>query len=231
MNCLIVDDHQISRVVLRGMVELDPSLILIKECSDAMDAHKEIMNNQIDLLLLDIEMPGMSGMELAESLKSKRPVIIFITSLPGYAVDAFNLNVVDFLVKPVTASRFLKAIEKAKELIKLRGFVEDTQNDEFVFIRDSNILKRLDMADILYMEAKGDYVKLNLKGQTHSIHSSLKSIEQKLPKDIFFRVHRSFIVNLSKIDSVEGGTLIVNHQMVPVSDLYRAALYKRLQIL
>jgi two-component system, LytTR family, response regulator len=231
MNCLIVDDQRISRTVLKGMIGLDPSLVLIGECAGAIEAHKEILNNQIDLLFLDIEMPGMSGMELAESLKGKRPIIIFTTSAPEYAVDAFNLNVVDFLVKPITAARFLKAIEKARTLFKLTDLVTDIKNDEFVFIRESNILKKLKTSDILYMEAQGDYVKLYLLGQTHSVHSTLISVEQKLPLGIFFRVHRSFIINLNKIDAIEGGTLIINHSMIPVSNIYRGPLYKRLQIL
>ena len=231
MNCLIVDDQQISREGIKKLIRLDTSLILIGECTDAMDAHKEISGNQIDLLFLDIGMPGMSGMELAESLKNKRPIIIFTTSMPQYAVDAFNLNVVDFLVKPISAARFIKAIEKARVLFKLIDETLDNKSDGFIFIRDSNGLKRLGTNDILYMEAKGNYVKFYLSDQTYSIYSTLIAVEQKLPPDIFFRVHRSFIVNLSKIDNIEGGTLIINHQIVPVSDYYHAALYKRLQIL
>jgi two-component system LytT family response regulator len=231
MNCLIVDDQRISRAVIKDMMGLDPSLILIGECADAMEAHKEILSKQVDLLFLDIEMPGMSGMELAESLKGKRPIIIFTTSQPGYAVDAYNLNVVDFLVKPITPARFLKAVEKAKELFQLTGETAASKNNEFLFVRDSNVLKKIKASDILYMEAKGDYVKFYLADQTYSIHSTLIAVEQKLSPAIFFRVHRSFIINLNKIDTIEGGTLIINHQLVPVANVYRASLYKRLQIL
>jgi len=231
MNCLIVDDQRIFRAVLKDLIGLDSTLILIGECADAMEAHKVISGNQIDLLFLDIEMPGMNGMELAESLIGKGPVIIFTTSVPGYAVDAFNLNVVDFLVKPITAARFLKAIDKAKELFRLTHQAKDDKYSEFLFIRDSNILKQIRISDILYMEAKGDYVRFYLLNETYSIHATLISVEQKLSRDIFFRVHRSFIVNLNKINSIEGGTLIINHQLVPVSNVYRVALYERLQIL
>ena len=231
MNCLIVDDQRIARAVLKEMIGLDPSLTLAGECADAMEAYKEIQNGRIDLLFLDIEMPGMSGMELAESLKGNRPIIIFTTSLPEYAVDAFHLNVVDFLVKPISAPRFLKAVEKAKELSKLTDVAGDGKKDEFIFIRDANALKRVGTRDILYLEAKGDYVKFYLSDQTYSIHSTLMSVEQSLSPDLFFRVHRSFIINVSKIDKIEGGTLIIGHHIVPVSTVYRSALYKRLQIL
>lgn len=230
MNCLIVDDNRISRTELKGMIELDRSLILVGECSDAFEARKELLNNKIDVLFLDIGMPRMNGMELAESLKGNQPAIIFTTSMPEYAVDAFNLNVVDFLVKPISASRFLKAVEKARGLIKLIGQTENSKNEEFIFVRDSNILKRLNISDILYLEAKGDHVKFYLSDKIYSIHSTLTSFEQKLSPDIFFRVHRSFIVNINKISTIEGGTLIIDRYMIPVSNRFRAALFKRLQI-
>nr|WP_276899244.1 LytTR family DNA-binding domain-containing protein [Pedobacter kyonggii] len=230
MNCLIVDDNRIARTELKGMIELDRSLILVGECSDAFEARKELLNNKIDVLFLDIGMPRMNGMELAESLKGNQPAIIFTTSMPEHAVDAFKLNVVDFLVKPICASRFLKAVEKARGLIKLVGQTEHSKNDEFIFVRDSNILKRLDINDILYLEAKGDHVKFYLSDKIYSIHSTLTSIEQKLSPDIFFRVHRSFIVNINKINTIEGGTLIIDRYMIPVSNRFRAALFKRLQI-
>ena len=113
----------------------------------------------------------------------------------------------------------------------IKGLAFTDKEDEFVFIRDSNVVRRLKVSDILYMEARGDYVRINVSDQTYSIHSSLKSVEEKLSKNTFLRVHRSFIINVSKIDTIEGGTLIVNRNIVPVSDAYRAALYKRMHIL
>ena len=230
MNCLIVDDQLISRVALKGLIGLDPSLTLVGECADAGAAHQKILNEQIDLLFLDIEMPGMSGMELAEILIGKGPVIIFTTSLPGYAAEAFDLNVVDFLVKPIAPARFLKAVEKAKALLNQGEQPGEDRDEGFIFIRDSNILKKLNTSDILYLEAKGDYVKFYLADQLYSVHSTLVAIEKKLSLATFFRVHRSFIVNIHKIDKIEGGTLIINGQLVPVANVYRAPLYKRLQI-
>jgi two-component system LytT family response regulator len=231
MNCLIVDDQKIFRAVLKKLINLDPSLTLIGECADATEAHTEILNNQIDLLFLDIEMPGISGIELAKILEGKRPMIIFTTSRPEYAAEAFDLNVVDFLVKPITPARFLRAAEKAREIFKSKDLTVSNKDDGFVFIRDSNIVKRLKVDDILYMEAQGDYVRIYLADHSYAIHSSLKSVEQKLPPGIFLRVHRSFIINLSKIDAMEGGTLVINHNMVPVSDAYRTVLNKRMQVL
>ncbi|WP_293945695.1 MULTISPECIES: LytR/AlgR family response regulator transcription factor [unclassified Sphingobacterium] len=231
MNCLIIDDQLLSRAVLKEMIALDQSLKLVGECTNALDALKELQSNKIDLVFTDIAMPGMSGMELAERLKGTRPLIIFTTSLPQYAVDAFNLNVVDFLVKPIGASSFLKAVEKAKVMFSLTEEQANvSRNSEFIFIRVSNTLKSIKTSEIFYLEAKGDHVKFYLQDQIYSIHSTLISVEQKLPVDVFFRVHRSFIINLNKIDKIEGGTLIINKQLVPIANAYRTALYKRLQI-
>lgn len=231
MNCLIVDDNILALSVLKKVISMEPSLTIIGECFDALEAYKQVQLSDIDILFLDIEMPGMSGIELVKSLGDKRPMVIFTTATTDYAAEAFDLNVVDFLIKPVSPSRFLQAVEKAKRMLQTKGLSVTDKEDEFVFIRDSNIVRRVKVSDILYMEARGDYVRINLTDQTYSIHSSLKSVEEKLSKSVFLRVHRSFIINVSRIDTIEGGTLIVHRNMVPVSDAYRAILYKRMQIL
>ena len=233
MNCLIIDDNIIARTTLKHLVSQDASLKLIAECEDAEEAYKQILANDIDLLLLDIEMPGMSGIELVKSLRHKNPLIIFTTSKKDYAAEAFDLHVVDFITKPVTTIRFLQSIEIAKEIYKSKKQSQDVEvnTDEAVFIRDSNIIRRLKVDEILFVEAKGDYVRLFTSDKMFAIHSTLKTVEEKLPPAKFLKVHRSFIVQLSKIDSIEGGTLIINKQFVPVADSYRAMLNKRINIL
>lgn len=231
MNCLIVDDDSLARTALKQMLSMDPQLQLLGECADALEGYKEIMVNQIDVLFLDIEMPGMSGIELVKILAGKRPMVIFTTATTNYAAEAFDLNVVDFLIKPLVPARFLQAVEKAKHILKTKNLSISNKEDEFIFIRDSNVVRRLKVSDILFMEAMGDYVKIYVPDHVYSIHSSLKAVEQKLSQSIFLRVHRSFIVNVSKIDTLEGGTLIINRLLVPVSDAYRSALNKRMQIL
>lgn len=231
MNCLIVDDNVMALSIIKKLIGMTSELQIIGECYDAVQAYEQLQTTNIDLLFLDIEMPDMSGIELVRSLGERRPMVIFTTSTMGYAAEAFDLNVVDFLIKPVSAPRFLIAVEKAKRMSLVKGLGQTDKEDEFVFIRDSNIVRRLRINDILFMEAKGDYVRISSVNGDYSIHSSLKSVEEKLSKNIFLRVHRSFIINVSKIDTIEGGTLIVNHKIVPVSDAYRAGLYKRMQIL
>jgi len=231
MNCLIVDDNIIDLSILKKMTSLEPSLKVVGECYDAVEAYRQVQLNDIDILFLDIEMPDMSGIDLVRSLGEKRPMVIFTTSTVDYAATAFDLNVVDFLIKPISPARFLQAVEKARRMLLTKNLAFVDKEDEFVFIRDSNVVRRVKVSDILYMEARGDYVRINMADHTYSIHSSLKSVEEKLSKNTFLRVHRSFIINVGKIDTIEGGTLIVHRNMVPVSDAYRAALYKRMQIL
>lgn len=231
MKCLIIDDNIIARTTLRQLVKKDTELTLSGECSDALEAYQKIMTEPVDLLLLDIEMEGMSGIELVKSLSSKNPIIIFTTSKREYAAEAFELNVADYITKPVTTVRFLQAIEKAKKIFQSKKMLIVTQDDSFLFIRDSNIVRRLCIDEILYAEAMGDYVKLYTIDTFYSIHSSLKEVESKLPDSRFLRVHRSFIVQVGKIDTMEGGTLIINKKMVPVADTYRSALNMRLKIL
>ncbi|MDQ1139652.1 LytR/AlgR family response regulator transcription factor [Pedobacter agri] len=231
MNCLIVDDNPIALSTLKNLLKIEDSLRLVGECENATEAYKILATNKIDLLFLDVEMPGISGIELVKGLGERKPLIIFISTKRDYASDAFDLNVVDFIAKPVTPDRFLKAVIKAKEIFKNHNLFVASKKDEFIFIRDSSIIRRLKLCDINYLEARGDYVKIYVDDKNYSIHSSLKSVEDKLPMDMFSRVHRSFIVAIGKIDTIEGGTLIINQNFVPVSDAYKASLNKRMQIL
>jgi DNA-binding LytR/AlgR family response regulator len=231
MNCLVIDDNIIARTTLKQLIKHDKELVLVGECDNAMDAYRKIMDEQVDLLLLDIEMDGMTGIELVRSLGSKNPVIIFTTSKKEYAAEAFELNVADYITKPVTPARFLQAIEKAREIFRSKRQELKMEEDSFLFIRDSNIVRRLRIDDILYAEAMGDYVKLYTGEKFYSVHSSLKEVEGKLPETKFLRVHRSFIIQVGKIDTIEGGTLIIGKKMVPVADTYRSALNRRLNVL
>jgi len=231
MKCLIVDDNAIARSVLKNLLKIEDSLQLVAECESAADAYQVMLRKKIDLLLLDVEMPGISGIELVKGMADKRPLIIFISVSKDYASDAFDLNVVDFINKPVTPDRFIKAVNKAKEIFKNKNLFIPSTRDEFIFIKDSSVIRRLKISDINYLEAKGDYVKIYVDEKFYTIHSSLKSVEDKLPQDIFSRVHRSFIVNIGKIDTLEGSTLIIKQSFVPVSDAFKSSLNKRLQVL
>lgn len=206
-------------------------LMVAGECPNAMDAYNLMQERPVDLILLDIEMPGMSGLELTKNLGNKRPVIIFTTSKKEYAAEAFELNVADYIVKPVTPARFLQAIAKAREIIQSNNEEFTLNDEEFIFIRDSNIVRRLKLDDILFAEAMGDYVKLYTPQKFYAIHTTLKAVEERLPVSKFLRVHRSYIVALPKIDTIQDGALVINGRSLPVADAYRTVLNKRMNIL
>ena len=189
---------------LAGQVK---DLVVAGEADSAISAYNFLQEQPADILLLDIQMPGMNGLELTKNLGNKRPVIIFTTSIKEYAVEAFELNVADYLVKPVTPSRFIQAIDRARTIIESNKEEVKMNDDEFIFIRDSNIVKRLSIDDILFAEAMGDYVKLHTSQRFFAVHSTLKAVEERLPAPRFIRVHRSYIVSLAAIDSI--------HRIVP----------------
>ncbi len=201
------------------------------ECANAMEAYNMLQELSIDLLLLDIEMPGMTGIELTKNLGKKSPVIIFTTSKKDYAAEAFELNVADYIIKPVMPARFLQAIDKAREICGSRTEEVKLQEDEFIFIRDANIVRKLKLQDILYAEAMGDYVKLFTPQKFYAIHTTLKAVEERLPAHSFLRVHRSYIIAVGKIDTIEEGAIIINGKPIPVADAYRSTLNKRMNIL
>jgi DNA-binding LytR/AlgR family response regulator len=231
MNILIVDDNKIARTTLKQLASQVKDIVIAGECSSAMEAYNLLQEQPVDLILLDIEMPGMTGLELTKHLGTKKPIIIFTTSKKEYAAEAFELNVADYIVKPITPARFIQAINKARDIAASNSEEVRLEEDEFIFIRDSNIVRRLKLDDILFAEAMGDYVKLHTPQKFFAIHTTLKAVEERLPAQKFIRVHRSYIAALAKIETIQDGTLIINGRPVPVADAYRSALNKRMNIL
>lgn len=231
MKCLIVDDNKIARTTMRHLAGQVKDITIAGDYADAVDAYHFLKNNPVDIVLLDIEMPGMNGLELTKNLDKPAPLIIFTTAKKDYAVDAFELNVADYIVKPVTPVRFLQAIDKAREMLASRKVQVRIEEDEFIFIRDTNIIHRIKIDDILFAEAMGDYVKIHTAIKFYAIHTTLKSVEDRLPASKFIRVHRSFIAGLYKIDGIQDGALVISGKSVPVADAYRAGLNKRMNIL
>lgn len=218
-------------LALKQLVSQVQNLELLAECSDAEEALNFLNNAQVDLLLLDIEMPGMSGLELIGKLGNKKPLIIFTTAKKDYAVEAFELNVVDYLVKPITLPRLKKAVEKASETLESNREEVKVEEQGFVFVKDNGILKRISIDEILFLEAMGDYVKVHTPQKFHVVHATLKSIEEKLPSSRFIRVHRSYIVAINKIDYIQEGTISIGKTTIPVADTHKSSLNKRLNLL
>lgn len=230
MNCIIVDDDEMSRSTVQHFVEQTDFLTLKSNCSSAPEAIKALNEHQIDLIFLDIEMPQMSGMEMLETLKYN-PYIIFITSKREFAVEAFEHNVVDYLLKPLKYVRFIKAVNK---VLDLKGSVSNSSFDiteEDIFVKTELKYVRIKFSEVYYVEAMADYVVLYLKDTKHIIHSTMKGIEKKLPSNLFIRVHRSYIVNVSRVDQIENTNVIINNNKLPIGASYKADFMSKLRIL
>jgi DNA-binding LytR/AlgR family response regulator len=218
-------------MALKQLVSQVPSLELVAECENAEDALTSLNTTQVDMVLLDIEMPGMSGLDLIKKLGNTKPLIIFTTAKKDYAVEAFELSVVDYLIKPIALPRFKQAVEKASEAIESNKEEVKVEEQGFVFVKDNGVLKRISIDDILFLEAMGDYVKVHTGQKFHVVHATLKSIEEKLPAAKFIRVHRSYIVAINKIDFIQEGTISIGKTSIPVADTHKSNLNKRLNLL
>ncbi|MBI3519150.1 MAG: response regulator transcription factor [Bacteroidetes bacterium] len=232
MNCIIVDDNKMARTALKKLIEQVDSLVLKEECASPIDAYNYLQKEPIDLMFLDVEMPGMTGIELVKNLE-KRPIIILITSKTDYAVEAFELSVADYIIKPVNLSRFMLAVSKAKELFDSKGQkVELNDKDkDYVFVRSNSVLTKIKINDITYIQALGDYVNIYTTDSRYTVHITLKGMEEKLPVERFYRLHRSYLIALDHIDKVEEGTAFIGKHPVPIGEQYKKELLKKINLI
>jgi len=230
MTCLAVDDEPLALDLLEDNIKKIPFLTLVKKCSNAFEANQVMREQSIDLIFLDIQMPGITGIQFLQGLSGTQPLVIFVTAYEQYAIDGFNLDVVDYLLKPVSFERFLKAANKAYEKVTTRkgNVVAPATNTDFLFVNSEYNLVRIDFTDIAYIEGLKDYVKIFLMSAQWPVitRMSMKSLEEKLPADRFVRVHKSFIVSLSKITSIRKGRIALLKAQIPISDHYKDNLYK-----
>jgi len=229
MNCIIVDDDKMARLALRQLVSQLDFLTLIAECENPIQAINILKKGNIDLVLLDVEMPDMNGLDFLKI--EGHPLIILITSARDYAVEAFEHNVVDYIVKPIKKERFVIAINRALELYKNQGKIIDNTGQEFITIRDKSILTKINIADILFFQALGDYVTIHTTHKKYTIRLMLKTVEEKLSSLKFIRIHRSYIIAIDKVESLEENTITINKNLIPVSDMYRSEFIKKLNLL
>lgn len=228
IKCVIVEDDPISLEVMKGLVERTGFLTIQMAFSDPFKAVQWLADNPTELILLDIEMPGLNGLELLKSLTQK-PNVIIISSKENYAVEAFDFDVVAYLVKPIKDySKFLKAVMKIKERAKLES---SNIKEDRIFVKVDTLLIGIELDDLLWVEAFGDYVKLNTKDKVYTTYNTMKSMSEKLPTSQFIRVHRSFIVNSSKIINIEQTNLLINKKIIPIGNSYREELMKKLNTL
>lgn len=229
ISCIVADDDSMSLKIIENFISKTEGLDCVAYCNSAIDASNALTKNAVDLLFLDVEMPEMTGLELISSLKVK-PKIILVSSKEKYAVPAFDLDVTDYIVKPIDYPRFLKAFHKVQEALKSSSS-ESVVSEGKIFVKSDAVLIGLEIDKITMVEAMADYVRIYVGDKRHTVYSSMKGIVSKLPESKFMRVHRSYIVNVSHIDSMEDNTLVVANQLVPVGVTYQKALMARLNLL
>jgi two-component system response regulator LytT len=224
MTAIAIDDEPLALQLVTGYIEKTPGLTLIKSFDNPHDAMEFLANEDVDLVFVDIQMPDLNGLELTRSFV-KGPKVIFTTAYEKYALEGFKLDAVDYLLKPFSYEEFLKSVQKAQKLIRLEKRVPDKveADNDFLFLKSEYKIKRINFNDILYIEGLKDYVKVYTRTATKPVLSltTMKLLESKLPPSKFMRVHRSFIVNLDKIDTIERSRIIFGKKYIPVSEQYK----------
>lgn len=233
LRCLIVDDELIAIKDIVSNIEKINFLIVEDTCSSAIEAAEILKRRNIDLMFLDINMPYLSGIEFLESL-DKAPLTILSTAYSEYALDGYRLNVIDYLLKPISFQRFFQAVQKVQEIFQTHILLQNVENSQpNLYIRQGDSFQKIKCEDILYVEGMQNYLKLYFRERVFVIHQTMASLEEMLPKDIFFRIHKSYIVNTTHIDTVCGGRLFIEGKEIPISknkkeDFLKTVIYKKL---
>jgi DNA-binding LytR/AlgR family response regulator len=228
MNCVAVDDEHLALDLLEDNIKRVPFLNLAARCKNAFEANEVLLKEKIDLLFLDVQMPGISGIQFLQSVKTP-PLVIFITAYEKFALEGFNLDAVDYLLKPVSFDRFLKAVTKAYEFFNLKqggppaATTPISSPVEYLFVNAEYNLVKITLKDILYIEGLKDYVKIFTSTAQRPIitRMSMKNLEEKLPANAFSRVHKSYIVSIDKIISIRRGKISVGTVHIPISEHYK----------
>jgi DNA-binding LytR/AlgR family response regulator len=228
LRCIIVDDEPIARKILQEFVEQVPFLEPAGQFENSLKAEAFLQYNKIDIMFLDIEMPKRSGLDYLKQ-SAIRPLVILTTAFPQYALEGYELDIIDYLLKPVAFSRFLKAVQKAKEYADLRDATVPPTVPSWIFVRSDKRIEKIELRDILYIESVGNYVNIFTDNKKILAYLTLKGLEGQLPALEFMKVHQSFLVNCSRIDVIKGNTIRIKDKTLPVSRNYRDALMQMVE--
>ena len=232
VNCLVADDEPIAREIIQNYCAHLPDLKVVALCSNALEAKTALQQHPVDILFLDINMPVLDGISFLKTIKNP-PQVIFTTAYKEYALNAFDLAAADYLLKPFSLERFIIAVDKAIERLKKNNAgplpaAAAEKPEDFLFIKTDSKIYRILHSDIVYAEANGNYTKIVTKQQTYLPAVTFSGFEQQLPGSLFLRVHRSFIVNKSFINHIEGNRVVVNNTEIPIGSNYKEAFLKSL---
>ncbi|TVZ17312.1 LytR/AlgR family response regulator transcription factor [Maribacter sp. MAR_2009_72] len=236
MNCIIIDDEATARAIVKQLCSKIPDLDVIEEFDNAISAIKFLNQQQIDVIFLDIHMPGFSGVDFVQTLKNP-PHIVLTTSDTNFAIEAYEYEcIVDYLVKPITQERFEKCINKIESIgnqdsKSQKTTQPDAIEGEDLYINIDRRLIKLKLSEILVIEAKGDYIDVKTEKEEYRVHTTLKKIKEKLPEKLFLQIHRSYIINFTKIIDIEDNSVLIAKNVVPISRSNRPELMRRLNLL
>jgi DNA-binding LytR/AlgR family response regulator len=231
LNCIAIDDEPSALKIIREFCSKIQAVNIVGTFTNPYDAIHTINNNQVDLIFLDIVMPQISGLEFLKTLYNP-PMVIFTTAFKEFAFEGFDYDAVDFLVKPIAFDRFLKAVNKAFQLLRLKNPVikasEETStiSQGFLMVKVEYTTIRIDLNDILYIEGLKDYVKIHTEGKLILTKTTMKNIIEKLPSGSFLRVHKSYIISLEKIDMIENSRIVIGNQRIPIGESFRSSFFE-----
>lgn len=225
INCIIVDDEPIARQGIEKYCVQTGFITVVSRCKDANEAKKVLSENKIDLIFLDIEMPRMLGIDFLKTL-TEPPLVIIITAYPNYAIDGYSLDVVDYLLKPVSFERFLKAASKAQETLRLKS--ENGIANDFIFIKTDYKFEKIILNEILYIEGMQNYIIIHTANDKLITHLTMKMAEEQFSVKGFIRVHKSFIVSIKAIESIESNNLIINKTKIPIGRTFKKELVDKM---
>jgi DNA-binding LytR/AlgR family response regulator len=227
INCLVVDDEPIARHGLLEHIKQIDFLHPVAECKSALDAAGWLQKSKIDVIYLDIQMPKLTGIDFIKNSPSL-PAVIFTTAYPEYAIEGYELDVLDYLLKPISFNRFLKSALKAQEFLCSRTKHELIASDDFFFIKCNQKIEKIMMADVLYIEGMSNYIIVHTKQKKYIIYLTFKGIEEQLPDHLFLRIHKSFLVSMNAIQSIEANEIKLEKITLPLSKNYKEEALKKI---
>ena len=232
MNCIIIDDETAARAIVGQLCTKVPELHILQEFDNAIEAIKFLNQQEVDVVFLDIHMPGFTGIDFVQTLKNP-PKIVLTTSDTEFAIAAYEYEfIVDYLVKPITFERFEKCIQKVKKSLSQKPVTTTTvEPTSDLYINIDRRLIKLRLDEILVIEAEGDYIKVKTEKEVHRVHTTLKKIKEKLPDNLFLQIHRSYIINFTKIIDIEDNSVLIAKNVVPISRSNRPELMRKLNLL
>ena len=228
LSCIIVDDEPIARKILHEFVEQVPYLDLQGKFENAMKAEAFLKDNVPDLIFLDIEMPKISGLQLLQKINIES-LVILTTAFPQYALEGYEFDIVDYLLKPFAFNRFLKGVQKAKDYYQMKHTSTAALPSSYIFIKSEKRIEKIELNDIFYAESVGNYVSIYTESKKIIAYLTMKSLESQLPLNEFIKIHQSYLVNCSRINAIEGNEVKLANRSLPISRNYRDAVMQMVQ--